>query len=303
MGDGILAGMPPAYGRRQALGNTSARSLLLTVLGELVLPYGEPVWTAAFVEVLGRLGVEEKAARQSLARSASEGWLDPERVGRRTRWSLTSHGRRMLTDGAERIYSFEAAQHSWDGRWLVLVVSVAESDRRRRHQLRTRLSWAGFGSPAPRLWVSPQVSREDEARRICEELGVAGTAMSFTARFADIGREQVIVEQAWDLEELSEHYEAFVEEFSRARPGAGDPVLLAQIRLVHAWRRFPFLDPQLPTELLPPNWAGSRASDLFQERHKAWHDDAQARWTELAGARPPRGSAVGQPPPSPPPRP
>lgn len=279
--------MRPAFGRRHALGNTSARSLLLTVLGEFVLPRSQPVWTSAFVEVLARLGVEEKSARQALARSASEGWLLPERVGRRTRWSLTPHGRRLLSEGAERIYSFQAAQHAWDGRWLLLMVSVAESDRRRRHQLRTRLSWAGFGSPAPRLWVSPQVTHEDEARRILQELALVGTAMSFTARFGDIGREQTIVDQAWDLDDLSERYEEFVEEFAVLRPAPGDAVLLAQIRLVHAWRRFPFLDPQLPTELLPPNWVGIRASDLFQDRHKAWHDDAQAHWADLASPNPP----------------
>lgn len=276
--------MQPAFGRRHALGNTSARSLLLTVLGEFVLPRDEPVWTAAFVEVLGRLGIEEKSARQSLSRSAAEGWLRPERVGRRTRWWLTPHGRRLLSEGAERIYSFQAAHPSWDGRWLLLVVSVAESDRRRRHQLRTRLSWAGFGSPAPRLWVSPQVSHEEEARGIVEELGLAETAMSFTARFGDIGRERTIVDAAWDLDDLSARYERFVAEFGDT-PAAGDEsgdVLLAQIRLVHAWRRFPFLDPQLPTALLPADWAGARASDLFQNRHKAWHDDAQARWVELA---------------------
>ncbi|MGH3321495.1 MAG: PaaX family transcriptional regulator [Streptosporangiaceae bacterium] len=270
-----------AFGRRHALSNTSARSLLLTVLGELVLPYGEPVWTSAFVEVLGRLGVEEKSARQALTRGASEGWLAAERIGRRARWSLTPSGRRLLSEGAERIYSFQAAQQSWDGRWLLLVVSVAESARRRRHQLRTRLRWAGFGSPAPRLWVSPQASREAEAREIVEELGLAGTAMSFIAGFADIGEQRTIVDQAWDLGDLSARYEDFIVEFAGQAPEAGDAVLLAQIRLVHAWRRFPFLDPGLPTRLLPPGWSGSRASDLFHDKHKAWHDGAQARWAEI----------------------
>jgi phenylacetic acid degradation operon negative regulatory protein len=66
-------------------------------------------------------------------------------------------------------------------------------------------------------------------------------------------------------------------------PGPGDPVLLAQTRLVHEWRRFPFLDPRLPEELLPADWSGTRAAALFQAMHSAWSDSAQRRWAELAG--------------------
>ena len=57
--------------RRHAAGAASARGLLLTVLGEFVLPAGGSAWTSAFIDVLGRLGVEEKAARQALMRTAA----------------------------------------------------------------------------------------------------------------------------------------------------------------------------------------------------------------------------------------
>src|SRR5262245_14480442 len=126
----------------------SARSLLLTLLGEYVLPAGTPAWTTAFVGVLGGLGVEATAARQALARTASAGWLAAERDGRRTRWRLTEAGTQLLSDGARRIYGFAPSTAAWDGRWLVLLVSVPERRREARHALRTRLAWAGFGSPA-----------------------------------------------------------------------------------------------------------------------------------------------------------
>src|SRR2546421_3858308 len=93
----------PVLSRRRELGAPSARSLLLTVLGEFVLPRGEPVWTQVLVDVLGRLGVEPKSARQALARTAAEGLLESDRAGRRVRWSLTEQGRRLLSDGAARI--------------------------------------------------------------------------------------------------------------------------------------------------------------------------------------------------------
>ena len=39
--------------------------------------------------------------------------------------------------------------------------------------------------------------------------------------------------------------------------------------LVHEWRRFPFVDPEIPDELLPPGWPGHGAKAVFDERHAA----------------------------------
>jgi len=38
--------------------------------------------------------------------------------------------------------------------------------------------------------------------------------------------------------------------------------------LIDAYRRFPFLDPGLPTELLPEDWKGFEAAALFRELHE-----------------------------------
>jgi phenylacetic acid degradation operon negative regulatory protein len=52
-------GAAPTLLRRHAAGTESARSLLFTVLGELVLPTGGEAWTSAFIGVVGRRGGEE----------------------------------------------------------------------------------------------------------------------------------------------------------------------------------------------------------------------------------------------------
>src|SRR5664280_2890263 len=78
----LVRGGPGAAGRRPLeLGAPSARSLLVTVLGEFLLPAGGWVWTGTLVGVLGVLGIEASAARQALARSAADGWLVSERTG------------------------------------------------------------------------------------------------------------------------------------------------------------------------------------------------------------------------------
>jgi phenylacetic acid degradation operon negative regulatory protein len=272
-----------ALSRRRELGATSARSLLLTVLGEFVLPRDEAVWTQVLIDVLGSLGVESKSARQALARTAAEGLLASDRAGRRVRWSLTDHGAKLLSDGAARIYGFGAATRPWDGSWLVLLVSVPEARRQLRHRLRTRLAWAGLGSPAPGVWLTPDPDKQDEVADVIADLGLTAVASSFVGPFGGIGAPRQVVEQAWDLAEVEAAYEEFLDTFTHAAPVDPGDVLAHQIHLVHAWRRFPFLDPKLPAELLPDGWAGARASALFDTLHDRWNEEARRHWEQLAG--------------------
>jgi phenylacetic acid degradation operon negative regulatory protein len=287
---GVAAAGPehPALSRRRELGATSARSLLLTVLGEFVLPRDEPVWTQVLIDVLGRLGVEHKSARQALARTAAEGLLESDRAGRRVRWSLTAQGSSLLSDGASRIYGFGAPARPWAGRWLVLLVSVPEVRRQLRHRLRTRLAWAGLGSPAPGVWLTPDPDKQDEVASVLADLELTAVSSSFVGPFGTIGSERDVVAQAWDLAEVEEAYEGFLETFGAAAAGPTGDILSSQIHLVHSWRRFPFLDPKLPAELLPERWAGARAAAVFEQLHAGWEDQAQQEWDELVTQADPR---------------
>jgi phenylacetic acid degradation operon negative regulatory protein len=268
----------PTLSRRQEAGAPSARGLLLTLLGEFVLTGDGTAWTSAVLATFARLGIEQKTTRQALMRTAAAGWLTAEKVGRRTRWRLTGAARQMLTDGAARIYSFTGPDPDWDGRWLLISARIPESDRRARHVVRTRLSWAGFGSLGPGLWISPHPDREAEAVRVLREAGIADDAHVFTARRSGLGDERVMVATAWDLTAIEEEYEQFIEEF---RPPAPEDVLGRQIELVHAWRRFPALDPALPRELLPDRWSGLEAARLFGEQHQQWSAAAGQEWQRL----------------------
>jgi phenylacetic acid degradation operon negative regulatory protein len=282
----VAAEPGPALSRRHAAGAVSARGLLFTVLGEFVLPTGGSAWTSAFIETFARLGVEEKAIRQALARTASDGWIRPERQGRRTRWWLTPEGDRLLTEGTERIYAFAGPQRGWDGSWLLVLARVPENDRPARHVLRTRLSWAGLGSPAPGVWITTHTDRSDEVEQVLRQVGIPDSQI-FTALHRGGGNLSALVAQAWDLPAIEDQYEAFLAEFAAA--SAQDP-LARLIELVHAWRRFPAIDPGLPARLLPHHWSGARAAKLFADRHARWSPDAVMQWIRLNKAVGPRGA-------------
>ena len=273
----------PALSRRHEAGAGSARGMLFTLLGEFVLPGEGAAWTSAVLAAFERMGVAEKATRQALMRTSNAGWLSAEKVGRRTRWLLTPAATKMLTDGARRIYSFgdlfNGTGTAWDGQWVLVQVRIPETDRRARHVVRTRLAWAGFGSLGPGLWISPHAAREQEAMRVLREAGVASGAHVFVARRTGLSETRDMVAAAWDLPEIEAEYEQFVTEFRS--PGVPRDVLLRQLELVHAWRRFPALDPALPRELLPPRWTGTKAAELFFDRHERWEDDARREWKRL----------------------
>ncbi len=267
----------PTMSRRHAAGTESARGLLFTVLGEFVLPAGGAAFTAAFIDVFARLGIEEKATRQALMRTAAGGWLTSHRIGRRTRWALTPSARRLLVDGTERIFGFTATAEQWDGRWLVVLARAPESERPARHLLRTRLTWAGLGSPSPGVWVSPHPERAADVEQVLADAGVRDDAQVFVSEHHG-GDVHAMVRRAWDLDALEQSYEAFIAAFT-GEPGPDR--LLRVVELVHAWRRFPWIDPVLPRQLLPARWSGVTAATLFARRHARWSAAASAEWQRL----------------------
>lgn len=278
--------------RRRSVGAPAARSVLLTLLGEFVLPAPKGVWQETLINALCTLDYKTQAARQALARSVTAGWLRTERHGRRSRVHLSRETAAMLSAGAERIYSF-GEPWEWEGHWLLVVLRVPEERREIRHQVRTRLAWEGFGSLGGGLWISPHVEREGGLRDMTGDESVA-ELLTFHAEMGAIGDPAQVIADAWGLERVADAYREFISQFGRLRPKTPEAAFRAQALLVHAWRKFPFLDPDLPEEMLPSAWPRSRAHAVFHERHTLWHEPAQEyfRSLEAVGEAPVRRRAA-----------
>jgi phenylacetic acid degradation operon negative regulatory protein len=263
-------------------GGASARSLLLTVLGEFVLPSGGRAWTSTLVQAMGALDVEANAARQAVSRSAAAGLLIAERFGRRTRWTLSKGAADLLTEGTERIHHFSSPAEGWDGTWLVLLTSVPEGDRRLRYRLRVRLGWQGFAPLAPGVWLSPWADRQQAAAAVLQELGLATGSLSLVAEPGAVGSLAERAAVAWDVAGIEADYEAFITATEAKAPASPLDSFVALASLVHDWRHFPGADPGLPEPLLPQPWSGKAAAELFADRHWAWNAQAWQWWAEHA---------------------
>ncbi len=268
--------------RKDGPASSSARGYLLTLLGEFVLGQDSPTWTATFLQGLGALGIDERAARQAIARSAANDLLQPERVGRKTRWHLTKRARVLLKEGTERIYSFHRHLREWDGRWIILFVTVPEAQRDARYRLRVRLGWAGFAPLGNGVWICPWVERQAEAEQVLEELALTGAARSFIGEIGHLGDPAAVVAEAWDLPAIEAAYQAFIHSHHPCSHAhlSDEEGFVKLTKLVHSWRHLPLSDPDLPHVLLPKGWSSTRATALFHELHSLWSPAATRWWEE-----------------------
>jgi phenylacetic acid degradation operon negative regulatory protein len=272
---------PFAPGDFADLASGSARTALLTVLGEFVWPTGTAAWTSSLLYVLGRMGIEPHTARQAIARAAAAGWIEPARRGRAVMWSLTPAGRRIFEEGSPRVYSMSNPFSSWDGSWLILLVTIPHTHRTARKKLYAGLNWAGFGNPTPGVWLSPHLERKAEVAGLIERLDLDKHTMSFTGKASDVGISvSEIVAQGWDMATLEEHYRTVLDTLAGPLPTDQDRVLLAYVRMVGEWQRFPFSDPQLPEALLP-DWIGRRTARRIEALRAQWTEQVHTRWAQV----------------------
>jgi phenylacetic acid degradation operon negative regulatory protein len=261
---------------------SSARALLLVLLGEFVWPSVQPVWSATLLRALADLDVESNAARKALQRTAESGLIAAEREGRRVRWTITHDGSRTLAAGDDRVLQWDSRDTSWDGRWLIVSVPVPERQRRLRHHLQSRLFWAGLGSPVPGEWITPHWERADEVAKIIRDLGLDDQAHMFIGAPGPIADEHRLVARSWDLDRLAAEYRDFIDAFAGLNPRSDLECLRARVALTQNWRRFPYLDPDLPKQFLPDDWPGHEASRVFRDRHNTFQVPSVRHWNRIS---------------------
>jgi len=249
------------------------RALIVTIYGLYAREAGGWLSVAALIRLMAGLGADETAVRSSISRLKQRGVLEPDRRDGAAGYALSALGRGILDEGDRRIFDRPRARLG-DG-WLLAVFSVPEPERRRRHALRSRLTWLGFGTVSAGVWIAPG-HLDGETREVLERSGLAGYVNLFRAEYLAFGgvREQVAL--WWDLSRLQDLYQAFLDAAEPviarwAGPGTpgggglGGDAFADYVRALTAWRRLPFLDPGLPEAVLPDGWNGIRAADTFFE--------------------------------------
>jgi phenylacetic acid degradation operon negative regulatory protein len=244
------------------------RTLILDVYGAYVRALGGWLAVSDLVGLMGILGVDEPSVRSAVSRMTRRGLLEAEARGGARGYRLTETALRLLEEGDRRIFAARAPARLEDG-WVLAAFSVPERERGKRHVLRTRLTWLGFGRCTDGLWIAPA--------RVLPELTDAVQTLGFEA-YVDVFRAEyrgfeelaAVVGRAWDLDGIRDRYRDFLQaaspvrrRWARANDADGAAVFADYTLILHRWRTLPYLDPGLPAELLPAGWEGGPAAEAF----------------------------------------
>ncbi|MGI8666780.1 MAG: PaaX family transcriptional regulator [Jatrophihabitans sp.] len=245
------------------------RALIVSIYGLYAREAGGWLSVAALIRLMAELGVDEPAVRSSISRLKRRAILRAERIDGAAGYALSDQARTILDEGDRRI--FQRRQASLADGWLLAVFSVPEAEREKRHLLRTRLAWLGFGTVAAGVWVAP-AHLFDETFDALQRHGLARYVDLFRAEhlaFADIAEQAQLW---WDLPRLQGLYSDFLASYGpvrtnlrRRRAIDGRQAFASYLPALTDWRRLPYSDPGLPADVLPRGWRGVRAAETFFE--------------------------------------
>jgi phenylacetic acid degradation operon negative regulatory protein len=254
----------------------------LTLYGDYLLKRGGEIGIGSLIELLSSLGLSQQAVRSAVSRMCRAGLLKVRRVGRRSYYSLTKDGHQLLTKGAKRI--FERKNSHWDGSWNIVTYSIPEQRRQARDRLRLELNWMGYGALTEATWISPY-DLTKEVEELGDRLKIRDYIQIFQARNQDLTDPKKMVSLGWDLSRIHQKYASFIQKYQPKlenhlkRRHAGETIepsecFVERFGLIHEYRKLPFFDPDLPTELLPEDWLRPKAAALFREYHELLADKA-----------------------------
>ncbi len=247
--------------------------VFFTLLGDYILPNGGKIWMSQMLQLMEHLDISERAVRSTLSRMTRKGWISPKRKGRESQYSITSRGRALLEAGNARI--FEPLFTDWDETWHLVVYSLPEKKRKIRHELRKQLIWLGFGRLAPGTWISPH-DRKVELDSLFRELQIEAFVEQFSGSHFGPSTSKEMTDRCWDLQELEDQYKDFVsryqpqhekhvELFGRNNGPEEVECFVQRFWITHEFQALPLQDPNLPSELLPPDWIGITARNLVMD--------------------------------------
>ncbi|MDY7220702.1 phenylacetic acid degradation operon negative regulatory protein PaaX [Halalkalibacterium halodurans] len=256
--------------------------MIFTLYGDYIRHYGNVIWIGSLIRFLQEFGHNEQSVRAAVSRMSKQGWIQSEKKGNKSYYSLTDQGRKRMAEAAQRIYKLEAP--SWDEKWRLLIYSIPEEKRSLRDELRKELVWSGFGLLANSCWITPN-PLEEQVETLIEKYEISPYVHFFCADYRGMGEPKTLIEKCWDLDEINEKYLAFIQKYSqkyvidknKIEKGemSDGACFVERTLLVHEYRKFLFIDPGLPQELLPEKWLGDSAAHLFADYYRTLAEPAR----------------------------
>lgn len=165
----------------------------------------------------------------------------------------------------------------WQRHWTMVLFDIPERNKKIRDILRYKLQKMGFGMMQGSVWVKPtDVNKEVRNFVRSRNLQWQVKVLSFSMAPSD---EKETIHRIWRMEKLNEEYARFikktVDRFRKIKnynytnanlmPIALDLLSrLTEKEYLKLYKR----DPQLPIGLLPKDWNGRRAYNIYRQLDK-----------------------------------
>ncbi|MGD6801129.1 phenylacetic acid degradation operon negative regulatory protein PaaX [Rossellomorea aquimaris] len=266
----------------------NTRSMIFTLYGDYIRHYGNKIWIGSLIKLLREFGHNDQAVRAAISRMNKQGWVQSEKQGNKSYYSLTERGLKRMEEAAQRIFKLQTEK--WDGQWRILMYTIPEEIRNVRDELRKELVWSGFGTLSNSCWISPN-NLDKPVYDLIDKYDIKQYVDFFIARYDGPNEDQRIIGKSWDLQEINDRYAEFISEYSQKfiidknKIEKGEMTeaqcFVERTKLVHEYRKFLFVDPGLPEELLPDKWLGAHAASLFSDYYKVLAKPASQFFEEV----------------------
>lgn len=261
--------------------NINTRSMIFTLYGDYISHYGNEIWIGSLIRLLEEFGHNDQSVRAAISRMGKQGWVTSSKKGNKSYYSLTKMGVARIEEAAKRI--FKLHPEKWDGYWRTLTYTIPEEKRNLRDELRQELVWSGFGMLLNSCWISPN-NLEDEVNILIKKYKIEPYVHFFVSEYKGPAKNETLVNTCWDIDNINSKYEDFITKYSKKYVVDKNKIINGEMtdaecfvertKLVHEYRKFLFIDPGLPEELLPGKWLGGHAASLFSDYYKTLAEPA-----------------------------
>ncbi|MEP3115055.1 PaaX family transcriptional regulator C-terminal domain-containing protein [Nisaea sp.] len=279
-----------------------AKSLIVTVYGDAILPHGGAAWLSDLIKVMEIFHIGERVVRTAVFRLAQDDILTAQQIGRRSVYSLTESGHQDFDAAQRRIYAPVRVREATGAPWqIALLTSTIDSTE--RDNLRKALGWIGYGSLGPQVLLGIGGTL-DAAKKEITHLGLEGRVALFEAApGSPIETLRALCRETWDLEETDSAYRAFINSFAPIlnalendqKSLTPETAFTLRILMIHVYRRALLRDPGLPADIMPETWSGRQATELAARIYDILKQPAQSYLENTAsgvdGSLPPPSEA------------
>lgn len=222
-------------------------------------------------EIIKAIGIKEEDEIKQTIKKLINGNDIKEKEGQL--FLLAKARRKMIKPDTKVLYNGSR----WGSRWTMVLFDIPERNKKIRDILRYKLQKMGFGMMQGSVWVKP-ADVANEMRRFVrlKNLQWQVKVLSFNLAAPD---EKEAIHRIWKMQKLNDEYRRFVKKtikrfkklkdynFTTAKLLTLALDLLSRITEKEYIQLY-FKDPQLPTGLLPKEWSGKRAYNLYQQLDK-----------------------------------